>query len=214
MLNIKFEFFLNPPFAENCYLIYNSNKEALIIDPGGNYKKVMKFVKENKLVPLSILLTHGHPDHISNAGFFISEYDIKCYIHEKEMSILSIGKKTWAIIAKSFEYFPPQEKDLVFYPNNSFNIKNFTVEPIFFPGHSLGSCLIKIDNLVLTGDSILKNTIGRTDLIGGNKSQLFKSIKNLRKFDNNIIFLPGHGDIFTNIDLFDINKKFLEIFNS
>ena len=82
------------------------------------------------------------------------------------------GKKTWDFIARGLDFFPPQIENLIFYPSGNFYIDDFFIELYLFPGHSPGSCLLKINQLVFTGDSVLKKDIGRSDLIGGDKKSL------------------------------------------
>ena len=91
MLDINYKTFTNLPFSQNGYLVFDNSGKALIIDPGGSFVENKKFIEERLLTPKAILLTHGHPDHLAAAELFITEFKIKCYLHENELSILQKG---------------------------------------------------------------------------------------------------------------------------
>jgi len=213
MLDVVYNKFTNPPFSENCYVIHNSDAEALIIDPGGRYDEIKSFIKKHNLIPLAILLTHSHPDHMAHAGLFCKEYKIKCYINKNEMEIFDYGEKTWRFITKNSKYYPPKNEELIFFHDNNLFIGKFVVETYTFPGHSPGSSIIKINELIFTGDCLLKDNVGRTDLIGGSKNALRESIKAFPFFNEKFIFLPGHGEQF-DLNTLNVNNRFWEIFNS
>lgn len=179
----------------NCYLLADSDtKEGVVIDPGGEPERILAAVKKNGIKVVSILNTHGHFDHIggnrkltesTGAPLLISRED------EPYLSRASISAKMYGLKAEDSP-LPASylaEGDLVRF--GSHEIKVFHI-----PGHSPGgSCFyLEKDGILLSGDSLFAESIGRTDLPGGSQTLLVGSIRSkLLTLPETTKVFPGHG---------------------
>tara|TARA_B100000900_G_scaffold159675_1_gene135619 strand:+ start:13341 stop:13982 length:642 start_codon:yes stop_codon:yes gene_type:complete len=193
---MKIEKFTFNPFAENTYVIYDERtKDCIIIDPGcyeSNEEKILlNFILSNKLVPSKLINTHCHIDHIFGNNFVMKNWNVELFVHKKEEELLSQSKN----IAKSYgfeNYKLSPKADKFIDENDNISIGNEKLKIFFTPGHSPGHiCLYnKKHNILISGDVIFMNSIGRTDLPGGNYKTLIDSIK------TKIINLPEETNIF------------------
>lgn len=181
------------PLGTNCYIVHNQ-REAVIIDPGGDADLIASFLTKEKINPEAILLTHAHFDHIGAVEEIRSSYHIDVYVHKNEAkwledpslngSSLFLGKE---IKTGRAEHFLEQ---------GSLNIAAFSFEVIDTPGHSPGSVsfVVPSEKIVFGGDALFNRGIGRTDLPGGNFDQLADSIQNkLYRLPDSYTVYPGHG---------------------
>ena len=192
----------------NCYILYNEKKDCVIFDPGAEGKKFLAFLKKEKFNPLAILLTHAHFDHIGAVDAVRDEYHIPVYVHKKEADWLENPRVNGSahfvpnhpVQAKAADHFIREEGPLEIGP--------FLLEVLETPGHSPGSVSYYSKELevVFAGDTLFKDSIGRTDLVDGNSSQLLKSIHDkLLSLPEETFVLPGHGPVTTVQDEMDRN---------
>lgn len=173
------------PFEVNCYIFTTKNK-TFIIDPGADPEKIIIFIKKTSLFPVQILLTHAHIDHISGVNEVAAEFNIPVYLNEKD-------KNLYLSPENSIEPFYSALKERALTVNT---IVSDLMEPVPTPGHTQGgTCFyIKQYNLLFSGDTLFQESIGRTDLPGGNHNQLIESIKTkILPLPDNTIIYPGHG---------------------
>ena len=188
------------PFQENTYIIYDDTRECVIIDPGCYYeyeKKELKiFIDQKKIIPKKLINTHCHIDHVFGNKFIKSNWNIPLLAHKKEEYNLennkfvsdSYGFDNYEISPKIDQFL--ECGDIVKFGKSQLNV-------IFTPGHSPGHiCLInKKDKEIISGDLIFKNSIGRTDLPGGNFETLMNSIKNkIINLEEEYQIFSGHGE--------------------
>lgn len=185
----------------NCYLIYSDKiKEAIIIDPADESKSLQDFIISNELKITAILITHGHFDHISGINMIKSiNKDVKVYASKNEEEILSSPDLN---LSSRFTRKEVSINDYIkIKDEGKLNIKNFEIEVIFTPGHTIGgvSYYFKNENALFSGDTIFHHLIGRTDFPTGNYDMLINSInKVFGILDESTIIYPGH-DIETTI---------------
>lgn len=201
-------------FKQNCSLIWcKKTKKTLILDPGGEEKKIIKIIKEMELNVKKILLTHGHADHVGAAFALSRYYDIPIIgPHKNDEDLLN--KLPQQCKAFNLENVLPFKPNKWLKNKEKIRIGNIFFEVIHCPGHSPGHVIFwnKKNKFILMGDIIFKGSIGRTDLPGGDKDTLIKSIyNNILNLPDNTIFLPGHGPI-SNLKEEKNNNPFLNIF--
>jgi len=193
-----FSFCFNP-FQENTYLIQHSaDNTCLIIDPGcytaSEQQMLTAFIAEKGLKPLAIVNTHAHIDHILGLDYLRKLYRIPFYLHALEDDVLAWAPqsgKMWG-----FEVSEQESPEFRIPDSGSLNIGPFSLEVLFTPGRSPGSvCLLNAEaSWLIGGDVLFRESIGRTDLPGGNHAQLLQSIREkLFVLPNETIVYPGHG---------------------
>jgi len=167
-------------------------KEACLIDPGAESAKAKDFIAKNGLSLKFIINTHGHGDHIgANRSF-----DVPIYIHELDKDFLADPDKNMSRMFM-FGIVSPEASKLL-KDGDILELGSIKLEVLHTPGHTPGSISLKMDGAVFTGDTLFKDSVGRTDFDDGSESALFDSIKKkLLVLSDDTIVYPGHGEIST-----------------
>ena len=184
--------FGNNRYGVNSYIVYDKEaRTAVIFDPAVNYNDIISFVNEENLAPAAIILTHGHIDHIADALRVKEAYNIDIYAHELENEMLLDEKKSLAVnfgyddFSFSADYLV-KDKDILEFGPFKFSIMHT-------PGHTRGGICITCDGHMITGDTLFRGSMGRTDLYGGNDEHMRASLYKLSQQKEDIIIYPGHG---------------------
>lgn len=181
------------PLGTNCYIV-SKGQRSLIIDPGGEAGKVIEYLTDKSLSAEAILLTHAHFDHIGAVEDLRRHYDIDVYLHKEEASWLENPALNGSLAFTGNEIktkLPDHHLQA-----GKLKIGSFAPEIIYTPGHSPGSVsfLFRELSMVISGDVLFLQGIGRTDLPGGDINQLEESIRNhLYKLPDSFVVYPGHG---------------------
>lgn len=181
-------------YAVNCYIVYSQDtREGLVVDPGGDVNTILKTIEDNDIKIKKIVLTHGHGDHIGAVMDLKKKLDAPVFIHEDDLIMLQDADIN---LSSSMAIGSVEIKaDGILKDGESIKIGNHIMEVIHTPGHTPGCISLKIGGYLLSGDTLFKGSIGRTDLMGGNHEQIIKSIKEkLMVLKDDIVVLPGHGD--------------------
>ena len=201
------KFYMIPagPFEVNTYIVFNDNvdnaeetkngrKEGFIIDPGGQENKIEKIIKDENIDLKFILNTHCHIDHVIMDNYFKEKYGIDIIAAKEEEYILKNLEEQAEYLG--FEYTGDVFIDRYLKDGEIIEIEGIKILPIFTPGHSPGSVSFLVnDKHLFSGDMLFKNTIGRTDILGGSSEQIISSIKNkLMVLDDALKVYPGHGE--------------------
>ena len=179
-------------FFTNSYILSNDKNECIIIDPGLDYKNVANYIK-NKYDVKAILLTHGHMDHIDGIQYFL---DTPIYMTKetKEM-VYDSYESIYDTVGRSTPYSYGMLNEVIINDGDILSLIGFNIKVIKTPGHTSGSCVFILDNIMFSGDTIFYHSYGRTDMPTGNQNQIFKSILNiLNTFSDDMIIYPGHGN--------------------
>lgn len=186
-------------FGSNCYLLEDGG-EALIIDPSASADSILGTLRADGCIPVGILLTHGHFDHIFSIDTLrlrALEQDIPLplMIHREDAPMLTDGKKSafFTFFGKDRRYDPA---DKLLDDGDAIRVGSLTVTVKHTPGHSPGSVCFVCDGAgaIFTGDTIFAEGYGRHDLWGGNVRTLARSIDALRELNGKLTAYPGHGD--------------------
>jgi glyoxylase-like metal-dependent hydrolase (beta-lactamase superfamily II) len=180
-------------YAANCYVIFSDDtKSGIVVDPGGSADEIIDFVEKNNIDLKYIVLTHGHGDHIGGVKEIKDKYKIPVLIHEDDADMLTDASKNLSGTMASGPIEINADKTL----KDGEIIKFGDLEALVLhtPGHTKGGICLKIQDHILTGDTLFKGSIGRTDLYSGDYETLIKSIKTkLLVLSDELIVLPGHG---------------------
>lgn len=211
-MNIKI--FTFNQFFENTFIISDSTNECIIIDPGcydKNEKQILQdYILSNNLVPTRLINTHCHIDHILGNNFVSKTWDLELEIHQKDIDLLKNSKDIADLYGfVNYENSPITNKFLV--EGDIIEFGKSKLEVLFTPGHAPGhiSLYSKNENFIISGDVLFNNSIGRTDLPGGNYNTLIDTIKS--KFlclDDSTVVYCGHGPS-TTVGKERINNPFL-----
>ncbi len=176
----------------NCYIL-QSDTTALIIDPGDEPERILRFLNDIAVKPIQIIATHTHFDHVLGVNAIRAKLKIPFLIHRDDLSMLeSMQSRVHQIMG--FSVPPPPKVDEFLADGESITIGRDRVKVIHTPGHSPGSISLAGRGYVLTGDALFNQSIGRTDLPGGDLDALVHSITDrLFNLNDDTIVYPGHG---------------------
>jgi hydroxyacylglutathione hydrolase len=187
-----FECLPNGMFGSNCFII-GQNGEGVIIDCGADSNEIMDVVKKNGIIIKSIILTHGHIDHICSVDEVRKKTRAKVLIHEDDAITLTDPAENGSAMfgrASTFE-----KADMLLKDGDVIEEAGLSFEIINTPGHTPGCICIKLGDIIFTGDTLFKYSVGRTDLSRGNQADLITSIRNkLYIMEDEIVAYPGHGE--------------------
>ena len=197
MINIK-QFYFNE-LRECTYILSDQTKECIIVDPGMSTERekerVQKYISENDLKPVKIVLTHGHFDHVMGCAWAAEFYKLPVYIHKADRGMLSHARQTCAMFGLSIQDPPTNTLDLV--PGENLTFGESHLQIIGTPGHSNGSvCLYSPEeNFCLTGDTIFAGSCGRTDLPEGDSRSMSHTLTKILvpTIKPECDIYPGHG---------------------
>lgn len=191
MNNYHIETFSVGYLATNCYVITNKTNEAVIIDAGGGYDRIKKYLDGLEKKPVAVLCTHGHFDHVLDARKWQSD-GAKVYIHKDDEDLLT-GKET--IMPGRNLLITPVTPDKVLNDGEEIDVAGLKFTVIHTPGHSKGSvCYLLEDDVIFSGDTIFLGSYGRTDFFGGNFSELVRSVTKILALPGDRKVLTGHGE--------------------
>ena len=176
----------------NCYIL-QSDSTALVIDPGDEPERILRFLSDLKVKPSQIIATHTHFDHVLGVDKIRTTLKIPFLIHRDDLSMLeSMQSRVRQFMDLNVP--PPPKVDRFIADGESIIIGQDTVRVLHTPGHSPGSISLAGRGYIITGDALFNQSIGRTDLPGGDLDTLIHSITDrLFSLDDNTIVYPGHG---------------------
>ena len=186
-------------FATNTYLLIN-NDECLLIDPASKADKLFPLLEDKKL--LAVLLTHGHFDHIKACDGLYEKYKMPIYLNKKDLELTKDNSQGRVF---GLLNVPTIKSPIFDLKEGKMEIGSFKFEVIFTPGHTKGSVCFLFDDFIFTGDTLFKMSAGRTDLKGGDSSELKASLRILKDLDYNLVVYPGHDETSTMLE--EINNN-------
>lgn len=194
--------------ACNCYVLAPAaGGDAIVVDPGQRASgRLREILDEQRLTPAAVLLTHGHLDHIWSAQKVADTYGCPVYIHPEDRFMLTDPIKGFgprlAQMALGAMFREPRQVIELDRDGDKIELGGITVAVDHTPGHTQGSVVFRVgfdsagaESLAFTGDTLFRQSVGRTDLPGGSGRDLLQSIvTKLLVLDDDTLVLPGHGE--------------------
>lgn len=179
----------------NCFLVYDEENNAVIIDPGAEPDYILSEIESLGLKPLAILLTHAHFDHFGAAAEVIEKYQIPLYVHTLDRPMVTSAEYSLAVqLGFGAMYRKPDENFIRTFEDNE--TLKFSEELEFLvihtPGHSPGSSCFRHGDILFSGDTLFRDGVGRIDFQGGNIHDMRKSLARLGALEGDCKVYTGH----------------------
>ena len=186
------------PFRENTYLVWDATKEAVVVDAGNMSDAENAMLKETiaslGLKPVMAVNTHGHFDHTQGVKWLKEEYGVKFACSSKDKFLIDASSGGMVYGLKCNEV---PEIDVDLDVNDVVGFGDTQLRVIKTPGHTPGHVVLfnEAERVLFTGDTLFKESIGRTDLPGGDYSWIMKSIlEEVVPLGDDVVIYPGHED--------------------
>lgn len=191
-------------WGTNCYVLANAPGEpCLIVDPGqDSIDGVHDLVREHRLLPAAVLLTHGHIDHVWSVAPLTEEFEVPALIHAADRyrladiagsSVMMAREKLMAMTKNSLELTEPSDV-LLLEDQQRLDLAGIPLVVKHAPGHTEGSVVFELDEVMFSGDVLFAGSIGRTDLPGGDHAAMIESLRRvILPASDHLVVLPGHG---------------------
>ncbi len=186
-------------FAANTWLVFDEeSRTAAVIDPAADTETVIEMLQKEDLALSMILLTHGHFDHIYAADTLRDATGAPLMIHQKDAGMLTdpTANASRLFFGTGDTYRPA---DRLLKGGDGLPLGNEIITVRHTPGHSMGSVCYVLPGCIFTGDTLFQNSVGRTDLPGGDAQALEESLRRIAAMPGDYVLYPGHGEI-TSLD--------------
>lgn len=177
----------------NCYLVSTEQKNAFVIDPGGEANRILKRLEEDGLRLRMILLTHGHHDHIAAVWKLAEATGAQVYIQKEDLELLQNIELSLCSMTELYFHYDPNLSICGLEDGACLELDELKIQLLHTPGHSKGSSCYQVGNVLFTGDTLFAGDIGRTDLYGGSYPQIKASLMKLAALEGDYQVYPGHG---------------------
>lgn len=200
------------PFMQNTYLLIKED-EAILVDPGffteNEYSQFKQTLNKANAQLIAIVLTHAHVDHVMGIQRTLNDFNVKVYLNTDDLFLWqNFGAQTraYGINQPDFDFIPES------LPKNEAKVlSKFNFECLFTPGHSPDHTALYFaqEKVLISGDAIFKESIGRTDLYKGDFEVLADSIqRKIYSLPDSTIIYPGHGES-TSVGYEKLNNQFV-----
>ena len=196
---LKIQTFEVNPLHENCYVVSDDTKECVIIDCGAftesEQEAIITYINKNGLKPVHNLGTHGHLDHHFGDAAILSAFNLLPEVSDGDEILMQHSKEAALQMLGMDLNIDLPAGELRLTENNTISFGSHTFRIIRTPGHSHGSVSFYCaeENVLFTGDTLFKGSIGRTDFPGGSMFQIISSLRELAQLPDTTIVYPGHG---------------------
>ncbi len=177
----------------NCYILWDEkDKEAIVIDPGGEGERIIEAIRKDSLKIKSIVDTHTHIDHIGSNDFLREKTKAPLLVHSADVFLLQNAELNLSALTGEDRSFGPPDR--VLGEGDEIRVGGFSLRVLHTPGHTPGSVCLYGDDKLFSGDTLFAGGIGRTDLAGGSFGELQESIKDkILTLPDEVAVYPGHG---------------------
>ena len=187
---------LNGKLFEYCYFLHKEDSlDTICIDPGYDTNHLMRYIEEKNFKVDTILLTHGHFDHMISCKAIQDNFNSKIYVSKEDEEILYDSSKNYAELIRKYE-FDKLNITANISDNEMLSILGFDIKCIATPGHTKGgfSFYLEKEKILFSGDTLFFETYGRVDLYGGDFETIKDSIiHKLFLLPDDVVVYPGHG---------------------
>jgi hydroxyacylglutathione hydrolase len=189
----------NRPFVSNTYIALLEDHKCLIIDPGLDRDAIDTLLVNLGVLPIAVLCTHGHFDHVGSAHDFADKYKVAVYLNASDQKVANTSnfllmafKIEARITLPKFELLQVSAEN----PSVEITLDNAKCQYLHIPGHTPGSCAVRVGDYLFTGDTLYARGVGLVSLPGEDVALLKKSIRFLFKHyeGQNVLVCPGHGE--------------------
>jgi hydroxyacylglutathione hydrolase len=197
------------PWAANCYVVApGPGSECVVVDPGKDaVGGVAEIVREHRLKPVSVILTHGHIDHVWCVVPVAGTYDATAWLHPSDRHLLTdpmagISPESAAMMLGSGYSFAEPDDVAELADGQSLELAGLRFEVDHTPGHTEGSVTFRapyrrddVSEVMFAGDLIFAGSIGRSDLPGGDHATMMETLRTkVLTLPDDVVVLPGHGE--------------------
>jgi hydroxyacylglutathione hydrolase len=200
------------PWGTNCYVVATgSGSECVVVDPGKDSADgVVQVVREHRLKPVAVLVTHGHIDHMWCVAPVAGSYDATAYIHPDDRHLLAdpmsgISPETASMLLGGRYEFAEPDAVAETRDGDVLELAGLRLTVDHTPGHTPGSITFRtpygarepaeVSEVLFSGDLLFAGSIGRTDLPGGDHGQMLRSLaEKVLTLPDDVVVLPGHGE--------------------
>lgn len=178
-------------YQANCVVLSDENGSLVVIDPGDEAPRLLARLQESGETVVAILLTHAHFDHLLAVRELQEATGAPLYVHAADAAALSNA---------ALSLIPPSRLPYLLVADHLLNdgdkvtVGNLVLEVLHTPGHTPGSCCYRCGDLLVTGDTLFRGSIGRTDFPGGSTAALFHSLRRLAALPATLRVIAGHGE--------------------
>ena len=164
------------PYFTNCYMITDTNGNAVLIDCSAEVEKVKAILENDRAQLKAILLTHGHHDHRETLAETVAEFACPVYLGADDAQLFGLEGTTDYEDVKVMKF------------------GEIKLLPFSTPGHTPGGYCLWAEGMLFCGDTLFAGSCGRTDLPGGDWQTILTSLQRFRSFDGELGVFPGHGE--------------------
>ena len=184
---------MNGRWKQNCHLVGDQDGNALIVDPGSDAEAISESLDRRAWLPIAIINTHAHYDHVGAVTALVERFRIPFYLHGDDADLLRRAN-LYRMVFDSPETIRVPEithdlRDL----SGELKIGCFQLDVLHTPGHTPGSVCFRLGNYLFSGDTLMASGAGRTDLPGGDSGALRQSLDVLSSLDAKHELFGGHG---------------------
>lgn len=191
-MTMKIKLFETGLLGTNSYILTDTSASACaLIDPGEQSPAIEKYVEKNELTVESIILTHGHGDHIGGVLFYKEKYGATVYAHEAERPLLLDARLNFSKEVLRREVV--LDADVYVKNGDEIMVGGIAVKVIHTPGHTPGGICLWAQDILISGDTLFSESVGRTDFPYGDTQALLSAIKQrLFVLPEEVKVYPGH----------------------